>query len=181
MAGTEIITNHGLSRSSGGHHRGRLRYLRALAKGLQRILGRTTNRGSKLQCAAGLESATDTRVVTAAGNLRDTRVLQVLHRRCEEALNPGRRCVAVNLTNVTDADTKLVAALIVLLQRARSMGVPLDVSVSDGVYDWIKLYRVERLLQPCCVQSRPVPGHVLRKTERPSLRRIAHNVTQYRG
>ncbi|MFH0981791.1 MAG: hypothetical protein V2A79_09655 [Planctomycetota bacterium] len=96
----------------------------------------------------------DTRVIDATGNLCDTRVLQGFHHRCEQVLNPGRRCVAVDLAKVTSANTKLVATLVILLQHARSMGVPLELTVSDRVYDWITLCRVERLLHATCAHRR---------------------------
>lgn len=103
-----------------------------------------------------MHGTTDTRVVDAAGDLRDTRVLQVFHRRCEGTLNPAPRRVVVDLAGVTSADTKLVATLVLLLRRAHSEGVPLDLATPDRVNGWIMLCQVEHLLRPACVPHRVV-------------------------
>ena len=57
-------------------------------------------------------------MVGAAGDLRETRVLQVFHRRCEGALSPMPQRVVLDLAGVTSADTKLVATLVLGLMLA---------------------------------------------------------------
>jgi len=89
----------------------------------------------------------DTQVVTASGDLRDTRLLQSFHRRCEEAVSPRRRRVAVDLGRVTDANTKLIATLVLLRRWAQAQGVLLDLNVPDCVHDWMTLCQVEWLLR----------------------------------
>jgi anti-anti-sigma regulatory factor len=93
---------------------------------------------------------TGTQVVGAAGNLCETRVLQVFHRRCEGALSPTPRRVVLDLAGVTSADTKLVAALVLLLRRADSEGVPLELVAPARVRAWIALCQLEHLLRPAC-------------------------------
>jgi len=93
-------------------------------------------------------SAMDTHVVAAMGNLCDTQVLQGFHRRCERALNADCRRIRANLVGVQDANTKLIATLITIARRARSAGVPLELTVSDRMRSWITLYRLEQVLRP---------------------------------
>ena len=107
-----------------------------------------------------MQSAMDTRVVDATGNLCDTRVLQGFHRRCEQVLSSGKRRVTLDLANVMSADTKLVATLITLLRRAQLEGVHLKLMVSKRVYGWITVCRVERLLRPTCAHNQaPLDAH----------------------
>lgn len=128
--------------------------LRAFARALRRSRERSESGRQQQRNATGRHGTMDTQVVDATGDLCDTRVLRVFHRRCEEALSPGRRCLVVDLADVTSADTKLVATLVTLLQRAQALGVPLELIVSSRVYGWITLCRVERLLRPTRGQRR---------------------------
>ena len=148
MESTATAADHGLGGSCGANRPVQLGLFQSLARGLRRILKRSESRQGEERGAAERQGAMHTRVVDATGNLCDTRMLRGFHHRCERVMNPGRRCVAVDLTNVTSADTKLVATLIILRQRAQSVGAPLELTVSSRVYDWITLCRVERLLQP---------------------------------
>ena len=148
MGSTATAANHGLGGSCGANRPVRFGLFRAFARGLRGILERSKRRQGEERGATERQGSMDTRVIDATGNLCDTRMLRGFHHRCEQVMNPGRRCVAVDLTNVTSADTKLVATLVILRQRAQSVGAPLELTVSSRVYDWITLCRVERLLQP---------------------------------
>ncbi|MFH1748675.1 MAG: STAS domain-containing protein [Planctomycetota bacterium] len=113
-----------------------------------------------------------TRAVDAVGNLCDTRVLDVFHRRCVQAMNPERRTVVVDLARVTSVDTKLIATLITLLKQARAAGKSLDLTVSDRVYDWIRLCQVERLL--CPKRARRHAATQIRKPRHARVSRCRH-------
>jgi len=146
------VADFGPGGSAGPNVRMRLGSLQALASGLRRMLERFEDTSAERQQAPEPRYAADTRIVNATGDLRDTRVLQAFHRRCEEALNPGRRRVRVDLADVASADTKLVATLLVLWRRAKAVGVPVELTVSSRVYEWISLCQVQGSLQPACVQ-----------------------------
>ncbi|MFH0982192.1 MAG: hypothetical protein V2A79_11695 [Planctomycetota bacterium] len=154
MGSTATLTGYGAAVGCGGVDRGGGHgLLRALARGLGRAFRRAESRRPERPTPQAAGSAVEIGLVNATGDLRETRVLQGFQRRCEAALNPGRPRVVVDLGRVVTADTKLVATLIMLLQRARSVGVPLELTVSSRVYDWITLCRVEWLLHARCVQG----------------------------
>jgi anti-anti-sigma regulatory factor len=58
----------------------------------------------------------------------------------------------LDLSGVTDADTKLVAALVAALRRARAASVKITIIVSTTVYNWISVCRVDRFLAPLRVE-----------------------------
>ena len=93
------------------------------------------------------DDATATRIISPSGSLRDSRRCRDFHHDCEQAVRPGRRRVVLNLTQVADADTKLVATLVAIARRARAAGVSYKILVSSRVRTWIALCRMERLLQ----------------------------------
>jgi anti-anti-sigma regulatory factor len=162
MAGTAMLTDHGRGGSYGVSRRVQFGLFQAFARVLRWVLERSESRPEERRSATGVQGTVHTRVVDAAGDLCDTRVLEGFHHRCEQALAPGRRCVVVDLAHVTSADTKLVATLITLLRRAQSADVPLEFTVSSHVHRWITLCRVERLLRPTCTHRRTVtPSKVL--------------------
>ena len=152
MGSIATVADFGPGGSTRANVRGRLGSLRALANGLRRKLKRREDTSAERQKAPEPRYAADTRVINATGDLRDTRVLQAFHRHCEEALNARHRPLRFNLDDVDSADTKLVATLLVLRQRARAVGVPVELTVSGRVYERISLCQVEGALQPACVQ-----------------------------
>lgn len=90
----------------------------------------------------------ESRVVSAAGNMCDSRLLRVFHRRCHHTLDSGPASVVVDLAGVTQANTRLVATLVAVLRRARAASVSLELIVSGVVHDWITICNVERFLRP---------------------------------
>jgi anti-anti-sigma regulatory factor len=124
MTGTATLANYGRGGGCGENRKALFGLFQALAKGLRRILERSDNGRVERRATAGAQPARDTRVVNAMGSLCDTRLLEGFHRRCEQALSPGRRCVVVDLSGVTSVNTKLVATLVTLLRRAQAEGGP---------------------------------------------------------
>ena len=90
--------------------------------------------------------ALDTQVMFVRGDLSDWRAVQRLHRHCETLVQPGRQRVVLNLASVDHADTKLVASLVALAQRAQSAQVHFEIRPSSRLCHWIALCRVEQFL-----------------------------------
>jgi ABC-type transporter Mla MlaB component len=165
MVGEAKMAEFGWSSRCDPNGPGRPGAIRARTRGLRRLLGRRLDtpaerlRASEPASAAQCEApeytgaaATQflrqrgTQIVTASGDLRDTRVLQSFHRRCKQALSPGRQRGAVDLGRATDADSKLIATLVVIHRWTQAQGVCLDLSVPDRLRAWIALCQVDRLL-----------------------------------
>lgn len=87
-------------------------------------------------------------LVRASGDLTDCRVLRRFQARCEALLHARIDHVVLDLSEVEQADTKLVACLLVVLRRARSVGVRLEVCCSHTVNEWLAFCRLTQLLQP---------------------------------
>ena len=158
MRSTATLTDYGGGGSPGELWEAIRTPLWALVRNVRRIIPHSKDTLADRRRAATRHGTADTRVVDAVGNLRDTRVLQVFHRRCEGALNPAPRRVVVDLAGVTSADTKLVATLVLLRRRAHSEGVPLELTVSSRVYGWIALCQAEHLLRPACAKLSAAAG-----------------------
>lgn len=89
-----------------------------------------------------------TQVLRFVGSARNDKTVRALHSKALELLRPGRRRVVLDLTGVTDADTKVVASLVDAIRHARATCVALDILVSTAVYAWISLCKVEQMLAP---------------------------------
>ena len=74
-----------------------------------------------------------TRVISLSGRARDRHVITAFQEECENALRFGHRRVMLNLARVSDADTRLVAALIAFARRARDARVPVELEPSAHV------------------------------------------------
>jgi hypothetical protein len=91
---------------------------------------------------------TDSTAVLEAGcNLYDSQVLTDFHHDCKQVIDAGPRRAVINLERTDAANTKLVAALVALLRRAQAIGTPVEFRVSRTVRNWIRICRVEGLLQ----------------------------------
>ena len=153
MGSTATLADDGGGGSLGELREAACGLLRALAKGLRRSLGRAERGRMALENTAAPPGPRETRVIEAGGDLRDTRVLQGFQRRCERALVPGSQRVALDLEKAADANTRTIATLVTIVRRARSAGVPLELTVSGRVRGWITLYRLERMLHPECAEQ----------------------------
>ncbi len=115
--------------------------------GIRRVTGwspETNGRASSL-LSTSLD-ALETHVMFVRGDLSDWRAVQRLHSQCETLVQPGRQRVVLNLVSVDHADTKLVASLVALAQRAQSAQVPFEIRPSSRLWHWIALCRVEQFL-----------------------------------
>ena len=83
-----------------------------------------------------------------SGDLRDSRVVQEFYRQCHALITSEPQRVVVNLSNVADADTKLVAVLLLVVRLSRIARVPVRILASENLRAWIAVCGVEQLLQP---------------------------------
>jgi ABC-type transporter Mla MlaB component len=96
-----------------------------------------------------------TGIIRLAGDLREGSALNEVQQRCLELVRPLPRRVIVDCEHITEADSKLVGLLLLILRHARQVGVHLDITVSPHVRDWISLFGIERLLWPGSARGRP--------------------------
>jgi anti-anti-sigma regulatory factor len=148
--------------SGGSGGRSRLRQqivlpIRALVRSVRRMARHSGVTLPEPDQASELETEAGPRVVDACGDLRETSVLQEFCRRCESTMDSGPRHLVVDLSHVTRANTKLVAALVLLLRRARVEGVTLDFEVRGPIRQWIALCHVEHLLRETSVPNSSMP------------------------
>lgn len=110
--------------------------------------GRRWNVETAVVRASGARELRRVSRLSAAGDLRDPEALQRLYWRGSTliASQPGR--AILHLSEVVEADTKLVAILLVLVRLARAARVPLSVSASTKLRAWIEVCRVGHLLRP---------------------------------
>ncbi len=114
-------------------------------------MGRVTgwSPGATARVSSSLSTSLDaleTHVMFVQGDLSDWRAVQRLHSYCETLVQPGRQRVVLNLASVDRADTKLVASLVALAQRAQSAQVTFEIRPSSRLWHWIALCRVEQFL-----------------------------------
>jgi|GEM_PF-3725915 len=83
-------------------------------------------------------------VLAASGDLTRDEVLQGLYARCRRAVELGVDELLVDLSGATRADSKVVAMLSAVAQRARRAGIPVEVRCGRVVRDWMRICRVER-------------------------------------
>ena len=82
--------------------------------------------------------------VTVSGDLRDSKAVRAFHQRCKALIASGPRQVALNLSGVDQADTKLVAALVLIACLARSADIAVNIQVSSTLREWIAVCRWRR-------------------------------------
>ena len=85
-------------------------------------------------------------VITAIADLTNWRDVRELHRSCTRVIGKRPTGLVIDLSSVTDADSKLVACLVAVARRARRSGVPIAFQMSTTVTKWIDLCRVHPVL-----------------------------------
>ncbi|MCW5776563.1 MAG: STAS domain-containing protein [Phycisphaeraceae bacterium] len=83
-------------------------------------------------------------VVIASGDLTQHQALQVVYARCRRALELGTLELVIDMSGATRADTKAVAMVSAVVQRARRAGIPVEVRCCQMMRDWMRVCRVER-------------------------------------
>jgi ABC-type transporter Mla MlaB component len=132
-----IVIDNG--KEGGGRLFGRLRrHLASVAAAARHLQTRTTARPGPPP------DPTEPEVLRASGDLSDWRAVRELNRRCEAHLRVGRGRVVIDLSGVERADSKLVASLVLLARRARSVRVAFEIRPSSQVSNWIALCRVDQ-------------------------------------
>lgn len=94
------------------------------------------------------QAVNEDRIVEASGDLCASTAVNRFHRRCEKLITAEPPRAVLDLRNVTQADTKLVAVLVLMLRLARSINVALGIHVSPQIRQWITVCRVDQLLRP---------------------------------
>ncbi len=87
-----------------------------------------------------------TAMVTAGSDLTEPAALAELLLRCRAALRAANQRLILDLTNVEVADTKLVAALVILRRTARRAAIAVVVRPSNCVKVWLTVCRLECLM-----------------------------------
>lgn len=90
--------------------------------------------------------------LTGAANVQD------LHDRCRRRLRDGTGRLLVDLTLVTTVDTKLVASLVLIKREAQANGRPVEIRCSPQVTDWLRMYRLDALIEPTVPLTQAPPG-----------------------
>ena len=123
---------------------------------------RMTRPAQTIQGMAGLADATLAHVERRAdhllvccsdGNFLDAELVQHLYVLLHRLLESGVDRVVLDLSEVQQADTKLVGCLLVLLCRARSVNVRLEVRCSRIVKKWLAICHLQ---PPSWASTRPV-------------------------
>ncbi len=83
-------------------------------------------------------------VVAASGDLTRDDALQGVYLRCRRAIDLGADELLIDMSGATRADSKAVAMLSAVAQRARRAGIPVEVRCGRVVRDWMRVCRVER-------------------------------------
>lgn len=87
-------------------------------------------------------------VLHPVGNLRDERLLHELQTHCIALVEAGRRRIILNLEQVAELDTRLIAALVLIIRRARAWRAEIELRLSARVQEWVDLCHVRHLFQP---------------------------------
>lgn len=96
----------------------------------------------------------DTLVIRAPEDLSSPEAVRTIYSVAKRAIQVGSGPVCIDLGEVTRADTKIVACLIVLRRAAERARVKLDIRLSSAVDAWTGLCRVQGVLTP-----KPAAGH----------------------
>ncbi len=83
-------------------------------------------------------------VVVGPSDLTRNDALQGVYARCRRAIDLGADGLLIDLSGATHADTKAVAMVSAVAQRARRAGIPVEVRCGKVVRDWMRVCRVER-------------------------------------
>ncbi|MCK6484190.1 MAG: STAS domain-containing protein [Phycisphaerae bacterium] len=86
-------------------------------------------------------------VIRLAGNLREPAAIQNLCDETDRAIRAGRPRVVVDAAEVKEADTKLVAALVIAVRRARLARVALELLLSPHLQQWVSLCGLDWVLR----------------------------------
>jgi ABC-type transporter Mla MlaB component len=107
------------------------------------VLGRIV-----LRCGSAdrSEGQTPWREAAGAGDLTRPAGVQELYERCRRRLRSRCRCLVVDLSEVSQVDTKLVASLVVLKRYAHSTGQRVEVRYSEPVRAWLRVCRLDGVL-----------------------------------
>lgn len=85
--------------------------------------------------------------IRPGAGVADSVVIERLRKDCLAAINSGQPIVQIDLQEVRQANTKLVACLLLVLRAARSAGVRLTVHMSQQVRTWLRVCAVESLFR----------------------------------
>jgi ABC-type transporter Mla MlaB component len=99
--------------------------------------------------ARRVKSADDLKplVIRPVGDMTSCEQVGVLFQRCRRVIGEaGRRAVVLDLLDVGQADTKLVACLVAVYQMSRDSSVRLEMRASRVVLDLFELCRLQRLV-----------------------------------
>jgi anti-anti-sigma regulatory factor len=87
--------------------------------------------------------------ITARGDLtNDARVLE-LNRACIAAIGRPTDRLIVDVSDVTNSDTKLVAVLVSLYANCRRKGIEVRMRLSQGIVNWLGVYDLTWLAKVC--------------------------------
>lgn len=97
----------------------------------------------------GVHSARGRRwTIAAGGDLRDGAGVARLHATAAELLERRARSLVIDLSGIELADTKLIAALIVIRREARRAGTRLTVRHSPAVLRWLGAFKLQEVCPP---------------------------------
>ena len=105
----------------------------------------------------------------ACGDLTDWRALRGFQSRCEALIHAGTDRVVLDLSEVQQADTKLVACLLILLRRARNVNVRFAGSSRSPLESSEKVEKEEGLCVACFGMPQggyPTPSAIVFMTPR---------------
>jgi hypothetical protein len=74
--------------------------------------------------------------------------VQEFYLRCHALIASEPPRAVLNLSDVADADTKLVAVLLLVVRLSRTVRVPLRILASANLREWITVCGVEQMLRP---------------------------------
>ena len=86
-----------------------------------------------------------TKAIVVGGNLRNIDIVRTFWQLTLEVLEDQPAAMWLNLTRVTNADTKLAACLVAILRRAQEHDTCVYIVGSDAVQDVLKLCKVPPL------------------------------------
>jgi ABC-type transporter Mla MlaB component len=86
------------------------------------------------------------RLTAAHEDLTGCHRVRDLLRDCRQALAQTRGALIVDLTEVHRADTKLVAAIVLIYRQAATRAIPIQLCVSDEVASLLRVCKLQTLL-----------------------------------
>ena len=92
-------------------------------------------------------------VITCRGDMQPAAAVNFLHQQCSRAIREAVREVRggdilIDLTRAQTADSKLVAAILLIVSTADRHGIAVNIHASPSVLQWFETCRVRELLTP---------------------------------